>query len=1251
MSAVTSGKTDGIKTICMSLIRNRELITKLVWIMGMVICGLYLSLVYIIPSMGLSPRLFVANRLLVEILLCVIPFTSGLILTRQNIVIENPDVEIEDEFLILDMDSRAIVMSCLELSTVSGSIDTDSEGNTVYNNSMLLALKAGASQNVSFAYEVGIASGQPFLRIFITVSHNNRENAKEILRREATRLEAILLSSLKNIELQQLRGDSLRKVATCLSDGSNLLESNPETKVIITLKGMPRVSPTSDSSQIGTFLSTMLKQSYAVSFTCVFSGTKPGKERRQLESEWRSIRSKEKRKDDSLADHSEKKKLLDQYELIQSNTGWFKSSTYLVLSANTTTDLERIKQGVRGLVRSIWGSEKPIEISDTKLTNKHLNRVLTRRHFKPQSIHVSRLVAFVNTPVQPLPVIAPQEVPVFPLPSSDILKNELSIGWAVYGGQRLSEVGLKTDWLREHIAVLGATGTGKTTLVKKIIAELTSKTDVPWWIFDVKGSEYTDLSYIGDVSIIRPGLDPTFMISLIDSEGSSLVNQAHSTFSILRELIKENSASELSPAMEKLLRESVMDLVDNTDGNLSVQTLVELIRKNANESRIGTMTRDALLNRLEILVREPLGSILSGGSDSIRISELLGKRIVFDMRHISRVGGMDATRLLYNLVAKRIFDSSMRRGILPGLHHVVVLEEASNLVPESYSRHTAADITTGESMVMLQRATGQGVIVVSTRPNISSNILANTSTKITFRLPYDSGIGGRFMSVTPEQEQYLRTLKRGRALIVLPTVKTFEMETMLLDFSLYPNVSETRVVQHEKLDVSDSDVISTSVEPVLPPTTHEKHEKITRKKEKTVVFDRLGEMANHIIAFLASRKITTNDDIRKFIVTLDSRMTDQDISDIIRDLVSLSTIQRESISLVPGGVVFTLPGNGLNSVRDVIIKYIAEKLGSDSPAKINYETEIGPDIIVDDCAISVIPEHIRSSSMDSVLDRIRIQMNQLGSDLTKLIIVVRGSVAAAKLREIVNSSDEFVAVHIVSAFPSSLDKMIENVDYSRREIQSDDIDSGDKIDLIEAVHEVGSATSRAVQMRLWFGLIQDFVDLSKGNIIWKTLLEFIDTTSLQSLKGRSAPMNAEDGRRALTELLADEALCALRVGNESGVLNMEQGLWIVNASVLKGLKDLAVRWLEKELRKRYSTVSKNHEYYDLCADRKSFVIFPTQQQLNTLLRLHSDVACRTCKSTEVICILTASEYLDDSVVTPSNLIMKTMDDGLATIAV
>ena len=165
-------------------------------------------------------------------------------------------------------------------------------------------------------------------------------------------------------------------------------------------------------------------------------------------------------------------------------------------------------------------------------------------------------------------------------------------------------------------------------------------------------------------------------------------------------------------------------------------------------------------------------------------------------------------------------------------------------------------------------------------------------------------------------------------------------------------------------------------------------------------------------------------------------------------------------------------------------------------------------------------------------------------------------------------------------------------------------------------------------------------------------MEFIETTALQSLKGRTAPMNIDEGRRALTELLADEALVALRIGKEKEFIDLKEGLWIINATILKELRDDTIKTIEKKLSEQNSmTVSKNHGYYDLCVGEKSYVVFPTQQQLNTLLRVHSDIACRTCKSSQVICILTAAEYLDDSMVTPSNLIMRTMDDGLATVII
>ncbi len=658
------------------------------------------------------------------------------------------------------------------------------------------------------------------------------------------------------------------------------------------------------------------------------------------------------------------------------------------------------------------------------------------------------------------------------------------------------------------------------------------------------------------------------------------------------------------------------------------------------------MTRDALLNRLEILSGEPLGSILKGGAEALKISTLLDKRVVFDMRHIARIGGMDAVRILYNLVAKKIFDNAMKRGIRPGLHHVVVLEEASNLVPESYTRHSAADITTGESMVMLQRATGQGVIVVSTRPNISSNILANTATKITFRLPYDSSIGSKYMALNAEQEEYLKSLKCGRALIHVPSSSTFEIATRLF-------VPVSRTSRKDTKEAITQGCETTELSTVV-------HETCTITKPEGVVVDRLGELANHVVAFLASRDMATEIEIKSLLMTLDSQFAENDIAEIIRNLVSLGAIAREALSLVPGGFVFTVPGRELEAVRDVIMNYIIRRLDSVHNFEYQKLDSNGAQLIAGNYAILILPNHLKASSIESVLGQIETCMSELGNNINKLVVVVRGSIAASKLRESIDRSDTFDAVTVISAFPSSLNKVMDELVHGkphRSEMVEEQlgvvakISKSERIDLRGAVHDVGSATSRAVQMRLWFGLIEDFVDLSDGHIAWDSLLEFIDTTALQSLKGRSAPMSVAEGKRALTELLADEVLVALRVGGEKRYTDFEKNLWIVNSAVLRNLKERAISLLIGEIGKQNGPISKGHEYYDFCVGKKSYVVFPTQQQLNTLLNLHSDLACRICGSTQVICLLTAAEYLDDGAMIPANLIMKTMDDAVAEMLV
>jgi hypothetical protein len=1183
-----------------------------------------------------------------------------MVLATRKVRLQNPLISVEDNTLLIQLDDHVIGTCCLDILSVSGSVYLDENGKPRYNESMLLAMRAGMDKSVTMAFEAGVANGEPFLHIFITAIGHSSQQIQEVLRREATRTEAILLSSLDNVELKLLEGDFLQNVALTHMDGVRIESQNLVTKKetkslgLITLQGLPRTFPTQNASQIGTFISTALRQGYTTSMTCVFSAAKPGKEKRTLESQWKSIQAKERRKEESLQDHSAKKKLVTRYEEIQDRAGWFDATVYFKVRTSTGRHIEADLDGVSGLVHSIWGGSDSIKLNSLKLSKRTVFRILTRRHLKRQRMHIVRLSSFINTPIQQLPVITPKEYPVFPVPPKELVDNELVIGETVFGGRRLSNVGVKIDWLREHAAILGATGTGKTTLVKHLMSQLSVKTDVPWWIFDVKGSEYLDLIGHGEpeILVLRPGLDSSFVFNLIDAELANDKNYAHSTFVILRELLNERGdSSELSPAMEKLLRDSVLTVVKSLDQGNSVQSLVNVVVELAGNDRIGSMTRDALLNRLEILTREPLGSILGGESDTVRFSDLLNKRVILDLSYVARVGGMDSVRLLYNLVVKRIFDSALKRGIIEGLHHVVVLEEANNLVPESYTRHSAADVTTGESMVMLQRATGQGVVVISTRPNISSNILANTSTKIVFRLPYDSQVGGRFLSLSEDQEQYLRTLKRGRALMSIPHTETFEIVTQRFPESFVQK--ETTITTESK---ADSIIGEPMIERELV-TNPEVSAPVEVAEAQTLVFNRIDRLGSHVIAFLASEEWATEEEIRNLLSVLDSKVRDDDISEVIRNLVSLGTVEREALALVDGGFVFTLPGKALNAIRRVIVEYISGKLGLEYSPSATSENPDWPDIVLEDRAVVIIPEHLRASSMGLTLDRVRKQMSKLQNGVSELFVVVRGSVAAAKLRELMDSSEEFNDVSVVSAFPRSLDSIIEGLTHEtdmseESSVQTqlkEDADSDEQVDLIGAMHDVGSATNRAIQIRLWFGLIQDLVDISNGQVKWEELLEFIETTSLQSLKGRSAPLNMEEGKRALTELLADEVLIALRVTDESQFIELAEGLWLVNSSVLKSLKEKAIDTIEEELKKHHSSVSRNHGYYDLCVGNTSYVIFPNQQQLNTLLHLHSDVACRTCKSTKVVCVLTAIEYLEESVTTPSNLIVKTMDDNVSAL--
>ena len=448
-----------------------------VWIIGIIIVILYFVLVYILPLYRVITTPLIPFKTAFEVAICLVPIISGVFLSKLKMNQTSLTVSVEKDMMLIDHNGRNVGVCCLEIISTSSSISVDDNGYPKYNTSMLLAMRAGMDKSVNMAFEAGISKGDPFLRIFITATNSDSDTIKEIIRREATRAEAILLASLNMIDLRILEGNELEEAAALFVNNieyksGDVFEECADDSLLMILRGNPRVNPSVEASQVGTFISTAMKQGYSVTMTCIFSAAKPGRERKKLEGKWKTIQSKEKRKEESLKDHALKKQLVTHYEEIQDDIGWFDSTVYFVIKPNPLSDIAAVKEGVKGLILSIWGGHDSIRLDTKKITRKITLRLFSKSHLKRQRMHVSRLVSFVNTPVRKLPVIGPETSPVFQIPSRESLGKDLVIGDTVFDGRPFSIAGLNVEWLREHVAVLGATGTGKTTLVKHLVSQL-----------------------------------------------------------------------------------------------------------------------------------------------------------------------------------------------------------------------------------------------------------------------------------------------------------------------------------------------------------------------------------------------------------------------------------------------------------------------------------------------------------------------------------------------------------------------------------------------------------------------------------------------------------------------------------------------------------------------------------------------------------------------------------------------------------
>jgi len=395
----------------------------------------------------------------------------------------------------------------------------------------------------------------------------------------------------------------------------------------------------------------------------------------------------------------------------------------IVASGSTTTYAPLI---IWDQVEHLAKEEQLIIIEDLKRNIKYLGVLRNAKRYEP-FLSVYRRTSFVDNPslveTGTLPHTSAyvmligalvnngiEEVQLPPNPGSKayIIENpsdlNLNLGEGIVVGKHKYsgiEVPLDPFWIPYHIVVVGATGTGKSRLVKALVDEILEKTNNSVIIFDHTGLDYTifynkntieasrivlDVSLIADLILERTGLHPT-------------TYEPYITIAVLRYLYESMDKSLLFRALKEP-EEKQQKLTSYTSKSLSFDEflskvdynkLMEVIAENPitwNHSRFKAITlkvaehlarRESVKIRLGVAIDVKLGKEFF---DSLSNRNLLPKDIV-DLVLKNRIVVVDLSTeelTTRRYVVSSIINELWRRieSLRKPIDTVVVVDEAHN---------------------------------------------------------------------------------------------------------------------------------------------------------------------------------------------------------------------------------------------------------------------------------------------------------------------------------------------------------------------------------------------------------------------------------------------------------------------------------------------------------------------------------------------------------------------------------------------
>lgn len=327
--------------------------------------------------------------------------------------------------------------------------------------------------------------------------------------------------------------------------------------------------------------------------------------------------------------------------------------------------------------------------------------------------------------------------------------------------------------LGRHMFVCGTTGSGKSNFLQYFLTNFKEKYDIPFLLVEFKGEYIFLQDVIDDLIIIRPG--ENFSLNIFNPEGANPEIHAERLFDILKSGQFLDESSEFSPQMQKVLVDILTVVCSNPELQNWNGFFGQCEQYLEDEKRNIPMLHQSLVsiqNRIRRFSLGPLKAIFATRY-KLSIIDLFDKSVLIDLSSIIRLGGEKEDALFFlNMVLKYLWDKNLTQGAyeFKGIKHITIIEDVQYFAPRELSYKTKLT-TYLEDIALLQRGTGECLISIATRPQVSEEILANCGVLIVFKSYMQRKLLAELLNLKEEEYEYVSLLKEGQCIVRVNSIK------------------------------------------------------------------------------------------------------------------------------------------------------------------------------------------------------------------------------------------------------------------------------------------------------------------------------------------------------------------------------------------------------------------------------------------------------------------------------------------------